>query len=193
MDRVPITPEGFQKLRDELKHLKSVVRPQNIKDIETALDHGDLSENAEYHAAKEKQGHIATQMTDLESKIGRAEVIDPKTLASQDKVVFGLDSRDLLKYGWPENAKGSLKSIPACYLTGYLIGKKILDKKLEKPIVDFGMIRMLHKSKGYGFLKGLIDSGIEINCKEEAFPEEERIKGANLKNKIPSEEIKNKI
>ena len=64
---------------------------------------------------------------------------------------------------------------------------------MQKPIVDFGMLRTLHKTKLYAFLKGLIDSGLEINCKNEAFPNEESIKGSNLKNKIPFEEIKGKI
>lgn len=112
---------------------------------------------------------------------------------AQDKVIFGINSKDLVNYGWPEGSKGSLKSTTASYLTGYLIGKKILSQKLEKPIVDFGMIKMLHKSKVYGFIKGLIDSGIEVNCKEEAFPEESRIKGEHMKNKIPFDEIKSKI
>lgn len=112
---------------------------------------------------------------------------------AQDKAVMGITSNELLKHGWPESAKGSLKSTTASYLTGYLMGKKVLNQKLEKPIIDFGMIRTLHKSKVYAFLKGLIDSGIEINCEEEAFPEESRIKGEHMKNKIPFEEIKSKI
>lgn len=88
VERIPITPSGYEKLKEEYQHLKSVVRPQNIKDIEEAIAHGDLSENAEYHAAKEKQSLIAGQMTDLEDKIGRAEVIDPKSIQT-DAVVFG--------------------------------------------------------------------------------------------------------
>jgi len=86
---------------------------------------------------------------------------------AQDKVVFGVNSKDLMKHGWE---KGSLKSIPASYLTGYLIGKQIIKKKLETPIVDFGMVRVLHKTKTYAFLKGLIDSGVGIKC-EKGFPE----------------------
>jgi len=104
-----------------------------------------------------------------------------------------LTSKELIKFGWPEKSLGSLKSIPASYLTGFLFGKKIINKKLEEPIVDFGMIKTSHKTKVHGFLKGLIDSGIKISCKKEAFPEEERIKGESLKNKIPFEEIKLKI
>src|SRR3989344_8358605 len=106
---------------------------------------------------------------------------------ARDKIIFGLDSRELLKHGWPE--KESIKSLSAAYLTGYLIGKKILLKKLEKPIVDIGMIRAIHKSKVFAFIKGLIDSGLKIECNKEAFPGEERIKGEHLKNKIPFSEI----
>ena len=112
---------------------------------------------------------------------------------AQDKVIFEINSKGLLKYGWPENAVGSLKSVSASYLTGYLAGKKILEKKLKKPIVDFGMIRVLQKSKVYAFINGLIDSGIKIECKKETFPDQDRIRGENLKNKIPFKEIQNKI
>jgi len=90
---------------------------------------------------------------------------------AQDKIVFGITSKKLLKYGWPKNFEGSLKSIPASYLTGYLFGKIILEKKLKEPIIDFGMLRTLHKSKIYSFLKGIIDSGIKIQCNKEIFPE----------------------
>lgn len=84
-----MTPEGFSKLKEELRQLKTVERAKNIHDIEEARAHGDLSENAEYHAAKEKQGIIAAQIIDLEDKVSRAEVIDPKTVQANDKVVFG--------------------------------------------------------------------------------------------------------
>lgn len=84
-----MTPDGFAKMRDELNRLKTVERAKNIHDIEEARSHGDLSENAEYHAAKEKQGIIAAQITDLEDKVGRADVIDPKTVRVNDKIVFG--------------------------------------------------------------------------------------------------------
>ena len=88
MQRFPMTPAGYEKLRAELKHLKEVERPENIRDIETARAHGDLSENAEYHAAKERQGFLETRMRELETKIALAEVIDPTTL-SGDRVKFG--------------------------------------------------------------------------------------------------------
>ncbi|MBU4308430.1 MAG: 50S ribosomal protein L18 [Nanoarchaeota archaeon] len=112
---------------------------------------------------------------------------------AKDKIIFGMNSKQLLKFGWPKESSNSLKAIPAAYLFGLLFGKNILDKKLETPIIDFGMQRVLHKTKLFGFLKGLKDSKMEIECDEEKFPEEERIKGSSLKNKINFEEIKLKI
>lgn len=112
---------------------------------------------------------------------------------AQDKIVVGMDSRELNKYGWPKDAQGSLKSITASYMIGYLIGKKIHKEKLENPILDSGMNISLHKSKIFSFIKGMIDSGIKIQCKKECFPEESRIEGKHLKAKIPFTEIKSKI
>ncbi len=103
------------------------------------------------------------------------------SVAAQDSIVFGVTSKVLLKHGWPENFKGSLKSITASYLTGFLVAKKIIKEKLDTPIVDLGMQRTIYKTRVYAFIKGLIDAGLEINCKEEAFPEEERISGASMK------------
>lgn len=80
--------EGYEQLVKQLRHLKEVERPETVDSIEEARAHGDLSENAEYHAAKERQGQIEAQIIDLEDKLARAVVIDPKTL-SGDKVVFG--------------------------------------------------------------------------------------------------------
>lgn len=87
-DKVPMLEEGFRSLEAELKNLKSVERPAVVQAIEEARAHGDLSENAEYHAAKEKQGHIEGRIMELEGKISRAQVIDPKAL-SGETVVFG--------------------------------------------------------------------------------------------------------
>ena len=88
MDKIPITNIGFEKLEEELKILKSVDRPTVIKSIAEAREHGDLSENAEYHAAKEKQSFIEGRIADLQNKISRAEVIITKKLKS-NKVIFG--------------------------------------------------------------------------------------------------------
>jgi transcription elongation factor GreA len=86
-DKVPMLEEGHRKLTDELKRLRSE-RPEIVEAIEAARAHGDLSENAEYHAAKERQGQIEATIADLEDRLSRAMVIDPTKL-SGDKVVFG--------------------------------------------------------------------------------------------------------
>jgi len=114
---------------------------------------------------------------------------------AQDKVEIGVNSKDLIGYGWPKEFQGSLKSMPAAYLVGLLIGKKIIEKKLETPIIDFGMIRALHKTKVYSFLKGIIDSGIKIKYQEETFPNEDRIKGKHMKKDFSKvfEELKSNI
>ncbi len=88
MDKFPITVAGYTKLQEEIKHLKTVERPSVIKAIADARDLGDLSENAEYHAAREKQGFIEGRILDLEDKSARAEIIDPSKL-SGNKVKFG--------------------------------------------------------------------------------------------------------
>src|SRR6476469_8678143 len=88
MDKVPMTAEGHAALLDEIKHLKTVERPRIIKAIEEARSHGDLSENAEYHAAKEQQGWTEARVAELEDKLSRAEIIDISKL-SGDTVMFG--------------------------------------------------------------------------------------------------------
>ena len=86
--KVPMTREGYEKLKKELEHLIKVERPKNIKDIEEARAHGDLSENAEYHAAKERQGHLDAKKRELEHKLAHAQIIDVSKLTNE-KVVFG--------------------------------------------------------------------------------------------------------
>ena len=88
VDKMPMLAEGHARLMADLQRLKTVERPQVVEDIEEARAHGDLSENAEYHAAKERQGHIEAQIMEIEDRLARAQVIDPKTL-SGDRVVFG--------------------------------------------------------------------------------------------------------
>ncbi len=88
MEKNPITPEGHEKLREELHHLRSVERPRVIQMIATAREHGDLKENAEYHAARDKQSFIEGRVKDLENKLALAEVIDPTKL-SGDRIAFG--------------------------------------------------------------------------------------------------------
>ncbi|MFZ1417352.1 MAG: transcription elongation factor GreA [Burkholderiaceae bacterium] len=87
--KTPITKIGEQRLRDELQHLKHVERPAVITAISEARAQGDLSENAEYDAAKEKQGFVEGRIIELEAKLANAQVIDPSTLDAEGRVVFG--------------------------------------------------------------------------------------------------------
>ena len=87
MERVPITRKGYEALKEELEYLKKVERPKNIKAIEEARSHGDISENAEFEAAKDRQAFIGGRLNDLEDKLARAEIIDPDTMP-RDRAVF---------------------------------------------------------------------------------------------------------
>jgi len=89
MNKVPITLRGAEKLREELKELKTVARPRVIQAIAEARAHGDLKENAEYHAAREQQGFIEGRIKEIEGKLSHAQVIDVKSLNANGKVVFG--------------------------------------------------------------------------------------------------------
>lgn len=90
IDRVPMTPNGYKKLQEELRKLKTVERPEVIKLIEYARSLGDLSENAEYETAKQRQSFVEGRIQELESKLGRAEIIDPAELKNRSRVTFGL-------------------------------------------------------------------------------------------------------
>ena len=114
-DRFPMTPRGQRKLRDELKRLREVERPKNVLDIEIARAHGDLSENAEYSAAKERQSFIEGRMREIEGTIALSEVIDPGKL-SGTRVVFGAtvrltdtDSGDEVVYSIVGDHEGDIK------------------------------------------------------------------------------------
>jgi len=89
MNKVPLTVRGAEKMRSELQDLKSVQRPAIIAAIAEARSHGDLSENAEYHAAKERQSFIEGRIADLEGKLSNAEIIDPAELDADGRCVFG--------------------------------------------------------------------------------------------------------
>ncbi len=104
MEQIPITKQGFQTLKKELEKLKTIDRPETIKAIETARAHGDLSENAEYHAAKERQSFIEGRIGEISYKLGNAKVIDPEKV-SKDVVRFAsrvlvenLDSEEEVEY-----------------------------------------------------------------------------------------------
>lgn len=89
MRKVPMTVEGEARLREELSHLKSVERPRIINDIAIAREHGDLKENAEYHAAREEQGFTEGRIKEIEGKLSDSQVIDVKSIANTGKVIFG--------------------------------------------------------------------------------------------------------
>lgn len=98
MNKVPLTVTGAEKLKAELHRLKTVERPRIIAAIAEARAHGDLSENAEYHAAKEQQSFMEGRIADLEAKLANAQIIDPLTVRANGKVVFGA-TLDLLEEG----------------------------------------------------------------------------------------------
>jgi transcription elongation factor GreA len=137
MTSFPITPSGLDKLREELAQLKKVERPKISKEIGAARELGDLSENFEYHAAKDKQGWVEAKIRSIEDKIARAEVIDPEKL-SGDRVVFGatvtmedVDSGDELIYQIVGESEADLeqKRISVVSpLARALIGKEVGDE-----------------------------------------------------------------
>jgi transcription elongation factor GreA len=105
MQKIPMTLPGAEKLKNELAHLKSVERPAIIQAISEARAHGDLKENAEYHAAKEKQGFIEGRIQEIEAKISNAQIIDISKIPNEGKVIFGsvvtlsnLDSGETVSY-----------------------------------------------------------------------------------------------
>ncbi|MFN8769435.1 MAG: transcription elongation factor GreA [Neisseriaceae bacterium] len=89
MQTFPMTINGAKQLEQELEHLKNIERPNVIKAIAEARSHGDISENAEYDAAKEKQGFIESRIADIEGKLSRAQIIDPLNIVNDGKVIFG--------------------------------------------------------------------------------------------------------
>jgi transcription elongation factor GreA len=104
LEQIPFTKEGYDFLKKELERLKTVERPENIKSIEKARAHGDLSENAEYHAAKEKQSFLEGRIGEISYKISNAKIIDPETLA-KDVIRFAskvrienMDSEEEIEY-----------------------------------------------------------------------------------------------
>lgn len=136
-DRIPITAAGLKRLQDELKHLQSVERPRIAGEIEVARAHGDLRENAEYHAAKEKQGHIEGRIMDLNGWIANAEVIDVSKFKGQDTVLFGatvelmdVENEKKVSYRIVGETEADLKkrwiSVTSPVARG-LIGKKVGD------------------------------------------------------------------
>jgi transcription elongation factor GreA len=117
MDKTPLTARGAELLRQELKQLKSVERPRIVEAIATARAHGDLKENAEYHAAKEQQGLMEARIRDIEAKLSNAQVIDVTQLPKSGRVVFGatvqladVESGDEAKYRIVGEDEADIKS-----------------------------------------------------------------------------------
>jgi len=111
---------------------------------------------------------------------------------AKDKVILGATSKELLKKGWDEKKAGSLKSIPAGYLTGILLAKKA---KKGKFILDLGMTRTIHGARVFAVIKGLIEGGLEISTDEKAFPSEERLEGHHINQELKTmiTKIKSKL
>lgn len=138
MNKIPITQEGLERLREELNRLETVDRPLNIKAIAEARGHGDLNENAEYHAAKERQGFIEGKINELKEILGRAEVIATEG-GPTDRVVFGrtvvlydLRTEETVSYqlvgpyeSAPENGKISIESPLGRGLIGRSVGEEV--------------------------------------------------------------------
>ncbi|MFP3999064.1 MAG: transcription elongation factor GreA [Desulfobacterales bacterium] len=139
MKPVPITRQGFETLKQELSQLRKVERPKNIKAIEEARAHGDLSENAEFDAAKERQSFLDARINELEYKLANAEVIDPDTL-SKEKAVFGctvvlenVDTGDEVTYQLVGPEESNIKE--GRISVGSPLGKAIVGKKLGEEII----------------------------------------------------------
>ncbi len=136
VDKLPILKEGYDKLTAELKRLKAE-RPLIVDAIEEARAHGDLSENAEYHAAKEQQGQNEATISDIEGKLSRAQIIDPRDL-SGDKIVFGatvtlLDEDDKpLKYQIVSETEADAKVGRISYSSP--LGRALIGRKVEEEV-----------------------------------------------------------
>ena len=134
MSKVPLTVRGESMLIEELKELKTVRRPKVIQDIAEAREHGDLKENAEYHAAREEQGFIEGRIQDIEGKLGNSQVIDVTKLSPNGKVVFGttvvlmeLQSEDQTTYKIVGDDEADLKSGLISY--GSPVAKAMIGKE----------------------------------------------------------------
>jgi transcription elongation factor GreA len=141
MSKIPMTVIGHRRLKEEFDRLKKVERPKVISDIEEARAHGDLKENAEYHAAKEKQGFIEGRIQELEGKLALAQIIDPSSL-SGDRVVFGatvtlldLESDEEKTYQIVGDDEADIKEAKISYtspIARAMIGKEAGDEAVIK-------------------------------------------------------------
>ena len=157
-DRVPMTARGYEQIKQDLKQLRSVDRPKNVEDIEEAIAHGDLSENAEYHAAKEHQGHLEARIALLEDRIARAQVIDPSS-QDTDQVRFGctvrpqdVETGDEVRYmivGEDESDASQGRISVTSPVGRALVGKAVDDSvevKVPKGTREFDVLEILIES-----------------------------------------------
>jgi transcription elongation factor GreA len=157
MSQIPMTVQGEQKLRDELNELKSVKRPAIIQAIAEAREHGDLKENAEYHAAREQQGFCEGRIQDIEAKLSNAFIIDVTKIPNSGKVIFGctvtilnVDTEEELTYRIVGDDEADIKnnqiSVNSPIARG-LIGKSVDDvAKINTPagIVEYEIVEVEH-------------------------------------------------
>lgn len=158
MQRYPMTPQGHATLEEELKQLKTIDRPRITQAIAEAREHGDLKENAEYHAAREQQGFCEARIRDIEAKLGGAEIIDPLKIPQDGRVVFGvtvvienLDTEEQKRYKIVGDDEADFKankiSINSPIARG-LIGKGEGDEaKIETPsgTVEYEIVEILYE------------------------------------------------
>ena len=154
MTRRPITKEGYNALMKELKLLKEKERPKIIKEIGEARSHGDISENAEYEAAKDKQGILEARIKDLEYRLSMAEIIDPSTL-SHDRIAFGAtvrllnvetDEEETYQLVGPDESDVAQKKISVYSPLGHaLLGKQVDDSimvKAPKGVIEYEVLEI---------------------------------------------------
>ncbi len=139
MNKVPMTVEGAEALRQELTRRKTVDRPRIIESIATARAHGDLKENAEYHAAREEQSFNEGRILELEAKLSNAQIIDIKKIANQGKVIFGakvklanVDTNEETSYQIVGEDEANIKEGKISYASP--IGKALIGKELDDSV-----------------------------------------------------------
>ena len=153
MNKTPLTKKGAQSLKDELEELKNVKRPRVSEAIADARAHGDLKENAEYHAAREEQGLMEARIRDIESKLGNAQVIDVSTMNANGKVIFGctvelenIETEELITYTIVGEDEADIKNNLISYASPFakaLIGKEegdVAEVKAPGGITEFEII-----------------------------------------------------
>lgn len=130
MQKVPMTPEGYKKLQNKLKHLKAVERPEAVRAIEEARSHGDLTENAEYDIAKEHQVNLNRQIQEVENALALAQVIDPAKM-SGDRIVFGAT----VKLHDIDNGEDVVYQIVGAYESDIAAGKISVESPIARAII----------------------------------------------------------